>query len=346
MHEEIYEIKNYFQYYILRYSGVILILVLWQILPEVGLLDSQFIPPFSEVVVQLCELTLKSELMVHVAVSLWRVIMGLIIAAAAAIPLGLLLGGWLTRAADIVNPLFRIFSQVNPFSLMPIFILFFGIGEAAKLAVVAWVCLWPILYNTVSGVRRLDPVLIKTAMSMNTSKFEMLKKVVIPGAAPSIFLGLRIGVEMSFFMLISAEMIGATAGVGWLFHNSAMNNQIPRMYAAGVCIVILGIVLNRFLIYSQNKLFFWKGSTHVFSFAAWKKNVSGFSKIQLLFVVVVVSAVIAVGSYAAHVSKVSDINSNSSVQMKHMQMDKKEHDHMNMDKMDKNKTHDYMNMDK
>ncbi|CAB1247685.1 Putative aliphatic sulfonates transport permease protein SsuC [Clostridiaceae bacterium BL-3] len=352
MHEEIYEIKNGLHYYILKYFGVIVILILWQVLPEIGILDSQFIPSLSEVLVQLYEMCLESELLVHVAVSLWRVLIGLIIAAVIAIPLGFLLGGWLTRAADILDPLFRIFSQVNPFSLMPVFILFFGIGEAAKLAVVAWVCLWPVLYNTISGVRRVDPILIKTALSMNVSKSEMLKKVIVPGAAPSIFLGLRIGVEMSFFMLIAAEMIGATAGVGWLFHNSAMNNQIPRMYAAGVCIIVLGIILNRFLIYIQNKLFFWKDSTHVFSFARWKKSVTRFNKMQVVSIVSIIVVVIGIGSYATHISKVTDIDSDT--QMNHMKMDEDKHMNMKTDdnmKMDEDKhtdmkTDDHMNMDK
>lgn len=358
MYGETYEIKHRLQYYILKYSGVMLILILWQLLPETGILDSQFIPSFSEVLVQLYELCLKSELLIHVAVSLWRVIIGLIIASVIAVPAGFLLGGWMTRAADILDPLFRIFSQVNPFSLMPVFILFFGIGEAAKLSVVAWVCLWPVLYNTISGVRRVEPILVKTALSMNVSKFQMLKKVIIPGAAPSIFLGLRIGVEMSFFMLIAAEMIGATAGVGWLFHNSAMNNQIPSMYAAGVCIIILGIILNRFLIYIQNKVFFWKGSTHVFSFARWKKGITRFNKAQAAFIAAVISIVIGVGSYAAHVSKVTDID--SGVQMNHMQMnedkqmdgdkqtDMKSNDNMKMNenKHTDMKADDHMNMDK
>lgn len=333
---------KYFEYYGLKYCGVILILVLWQVLPEIGVLDPQFVPPFSKVLGQLYELWINNGLLIHIIVSLWRVIIGLLIAIVIAVPLGFLLGGWFTYIADILDPLFRILSQVNPFSLMPIFILFFGIGEAAKLSVVAWVCMWPLLYNTISGARRVDPALIKTALSMNVSKFQMLKKVMIPAAGSAVFLGLRVGVEMSFFMLIAAEMIGATAGVGWLFHNSAMNNQIPRMYAAGVCIIILGIALNRFLIYIQNKLFSWKESSHIFSFTKWKKTITKFNGIQVTGIAVFMAVVIGVGSYMAHVSKIA--GTDSGVHMYHMHMnenkdvnvkyDKGENQHKDM-KMDK-----------
>ncbi|OAA93843.1 ABC transporter permease [Clostridium coskatii] len=324
--------SNCFQYYILKYLGVMLILLLWQLLPSEGILDSQFVPPLSKVLVQLCNLWVYNGLFIHIMVSLWRVIVGLLIAIVIAVPLGFLLGGWFTHAADILDPLFRIFSQVNPFSLMPIFILFFGIGESAKLAVVAWVCMWPVLYNTIAGARRVDPILIKTALSMKASNWQMLTKVMLPGAGPSIFLGLRVGVEMSFFMLIGAEMVGATAGVGWFFHNSAMNNQIPRMYAAGICIVILGLALNRFLIYIQNKMFFWKESPHVFSFTKWKNTITKFSRIQITAVTITMLVIIGIGSFEVQVAKITDSRSNLNM---HMNTDTEKGMHMDMSK-DKN----------
>jgi len=325
--------NSYIQYYILRYLGVAIFLLLWEVFPKVGVLDSQFVPPLSKVLEQVYNLWFHNGLFIHIMVSLWRVLIGLSIAIVISVPLGFLLGGWFTGIADIFDPLFRILSQVNPFSLMPIFILFFGIGEGAKLAVVTWVCIWPLLYNTISGVRRVDPILIKTALSMKINNLDMARKVLLPGAKPSIFLGLRLGVEMSFFMLIAAEMIGATAGVGWLFHNSAMNNQIPRMYAAGICIVILGIILNRFLIYIQNKVFFWKESTHIFSFAKWKNVVTKFKKAEIVTIVLSLIVIIGVGTYQVKLTQYSDSGGNFHMDMNKDTKNMKEH--MNMDKDDK-----------
>lgn len=134
-------------------------------------------------------------------------------------------------------------------------------------------------------------------------------------------------------MLIAAEMIGATAGVGWLFHNSAMNNQIPRMYAAGICVVILGIILNRFLIYIQNKVFFWKESTHIFSFAKWKNVVTKFKKAEIVTIVLSLIVIIGVGTYQVKLAQYSDSGGNIHMDMNKDTKNMKEH--MNMDKDDK-----------
>lgn len=343
-------VKNY-NYYILRYSGVILFLVLWQILPMTRIVNPQFIPPLSTVLVQVYNLWVYNFLFTSIMVSVWRVILGLIIASAIAIPLGFLLGGWFNDIADIMDPLFRIFGQVNPFSLTPIFILFFGMGETAKLAVVAWVCVWPILYNTILGVRNVDSVLLKTAFSMKVSNWQLFKKVLLPAAAPSIFAGLRVGVEMSFFMLIAVEMLGANAGLGVVYHTSAMNNQISRMYAAGIFVVILGVALNRSLIYIQTKLFFWKEPEHIFSFAKWKRTSSKFGKVQIRILTIIVIIIIGIGSYEVQFSNSQSFTSrydnlNNPMNMKGMDMEKDNKNNSNtMDTKHNMNTTDHMNMD-
>ncbi|WP_446899735.1 ABC transporter permease [Clostridium sp. LBM24168] len=322
------KLKNNYNYYILRYSGVILLLVLWEILPKIGIFNAQFIPPFSTVVEQIYVLWLKNNLITNIMVSLWRILLGLIIAAIIAIPLGLILGGWFNRAADLLDTLFRIFGQVNPFSLLPAFILFFGMGEITKLAVITWTSIWPILYNTISGAKSTDKLLIKTAVSMKISNWQLFRKVLVPSAAPSIFAGLRVGTEMSFFIVIAAEMISSNAGLGWLFHNAAMNNQIPRMYSAGLFIVILGVLLNRFLIYFQNKIFFWKKVSHNFSFIKLKKSNTKFSKRQIAVLALVTVIIIGIGSVEVSYSNTSDFSNRFS--------NKNDSNHMHMDHKDMN----------
>jgi NitT/TauT family transport system permease protein len=323
--------RNY-SYYILRYSGVILFLALWQILPMIGIVNSQFIPPLSEVLVQVYSLWVYNALFTSIMVSLWRVVIGLIIASIIAIPVGFILGGWFNNFADVLDPLFRIFGQVNPVSLMPIFILFFGMGEIAKLAVVAWVCLWPVLYNTILGAKSVDKLLIKTAFSMKVSNWQMFKKVLLPASEPFIFAGLRVGVEMAFFMLIAVEMLGASAGLGVIYHTSAMNNQIPRMYAAGIFVVVLGVALNRSLIYIQNKLFFWKEPDRIFSFAKWKKESTKFGRVQIKILTIIIVIIIGIGSYEVHFSNSSDFTGRYNTITDHMNMKD-----MNMDMENDNK---------
>jgi NitT/TauT family transport system permease protein len=213
------------------------------------------VPPLSVVLVEIGALCRSGELATHLLVSSWRGVTGLSLALLIALPLGIILGRWLTGLAAAIDPLLRLLSQVNPFALLPVFLFLFGIGETAKVAVVTWVTLWPILFYTIIATRTIDPVQIKSAAAMGISATDMVCKVILPAAVPTIFIGIRIGASLTFYILIAAEMLGAGSGLGWLVHNSAMNYLIPRIYAGSTFIVLLGYFLNRFLLYLEKILF-------------------------------------------------------------------------------------------
>jgi NitT/TauT family transport system permease protein len=242
----------------LRIAGLALIPLLWEALSLAEILDRQFFPSFSRVFIGMLRLFWSGLLVTCVLVSLWRAVIGLLLAALVALPLGLFIGTRSRAAEACLNPLLRLLSQVNPFSVMPVFILLFGIGELAKLYVVAWVCLWPLLFNTIEGARNIDPALVKSARAMATPRRALVWKVILPAASASIFAGLKTGLEMSFFMLVAAEMISATDGLGWLIHNSAMNLQFVRLYAAAMATVLTGALLCKYLDTVQNRFFFWR----------------------------------------------------------------------------------------
>jgi NitT/TauT family transport system permease protein len=244
--------------FILKISGIVLLALLWEILSRTGFLDPQFFPSFFQTILGIGSLFTAGLLIPAVVISLWRAFTGLLIAVAIGIPLGLFLGRRSKDVEECFNPLFRMFSQVSPFSLMPIFILFFGIGEGVKLGVVAWVCLWPVFFNALEGSRNIDPMVIKTARAMATTRGAMIFKILLPGAAASLFAGLRLGLEMSFIMLIAAEMVGASSGLGFLLHVSSMSLQFVWMYASILLTVLLGFGMDIFLKYIYGKVFFWR----------------------------------------------------------------------------------------
>jgi NitT/TauT family transport system permease protein len=246
------------RHFLLRWSGVTLFLFLWELGPRLEWIDSYFYPPFSIIVVEIFKLFTEAYLSIHILVSVWRALSGLLIAVIVGIPLGILLGRVYPRIADALSPILRILSQVNPFSLLPVFLLFFGIGETAKLAVISWVSVWPVLFYTMTGTRTVDPVQEKSAASMGISAGELILKVILPAALPTIFVGIRIGATITFYILVASEMLGASAGLGYLVHNAAMNYQIPRIYAGATFIVLFGYLLNRLLIYIGALLFAWQ----------------------------------------------------------------------------------------
>ncbi len=238
--------------------SIVLFFGVWELLPKLGGIIETFIAPPSVVVLILYEMFKSGEIYPHIGISLFRSASGFGAAALFAIPLGFLLGGGFRTFERIVNPPLRFLGQVNPFSLFPLFILIFGIGELSKSSMIFWVCIWPILFNTINGVKTIDPLLIKSARSMGTGIFTLFFKVILPAASPGIFHGLKMGCGTAFFMLIAAEMIGASAGLGWLVWNAQMNFQMPQLFAATVLISALGLSLNLSFGALESTLVGWK----------------------------------------------------------------------------------------
>lgn len=238
--------------------SVLLFILIWELLPRLGWVDSNFISPPSLVLQTLWEMVKSGEILTHVGYSLNRAFFGFILAAVTAIPLGLLLGGGFKTLQRILTPLLRLLGEVNPFSLFPVFMLLFGIDELSKIAIIFWVCQWPILFNTITGVKNVDPLLIKSAKSMGADRRTLIFKVIIPSAAPNIFHGLKISASTAFFMLIAAEMIGASSGLGWLIWNTQVNYQISKLFAATVVISVLGLIINKLFTAVENKLIVWR----------------------------------------------------------------------------------------
>jgi NitT/TauT family transport system permease protein len=253
--------KNYLKNFterLIDFSGIIVFFLLWEVLPRIGVVDKQFIPPISEVLAALWKLASDGSLFIHIAASLQRTVLGLLLAVVIAVPAGFLLGGVFPALSRQLRPLFRLFGQINGFSLFPVFMLFFGIGESAKVSIIFWSTLWPVLFTTIAGVQQVDPLYIKSARSIGANKFVIFYKVILPGAAPVIFTGVRTGATTAFLLLMAAEVIGASAGLGWLIQNSAMNNIIPRLFAGVITIAVLGVFITYLIDYVESSIVDWK----------------------------------------------------------------------------------------
>jgi NitT/TauT family transport system permease protein len=233
------------------------LLALWEGVPRSGLVDPHFLTPLSDVLAALWQLVVTGDLARHAAISLQRIALGLGVSVLVGVPLGICTGWWpgFERALD--GPL-QASRQISAFALFPVFILFFGIGEVSKVVIVFWASVWPILLNATMGVKAVDPVLIRAARSMNAGGWTLMRKVVIPAAAPSILTGIRLGGAYAFMVLVAAEMIGANAGLGFLVLNSQEVFRIPQMYAAIVALVIFGLLLNGLLLWLERSATAWR----------------------------------------------------------------------------------------
>jgi NitT/TauT family transport system permease protein len=183
--------------------------------------------------------------------------MGFAIAAVTAIPLGFLVG-WFKTFEKYMGPLLQTMRQLPNLALFPIFIMLFGIGEISKILIIAVTCFWSIFLNTVSGVMNIEPLLIKSARSMGLSHSEMFKKVILPAAAPSIFTGFRYAGTVALTILVAAEMIGATSGLGIFILISDARFARSEMYATIMALTILGVMINYILVVMEKRATRWK----------------------------------------------------------------------------------------
>ncbi|MFF5986596.1 ABC transporter permease [Prauserella flavalba] len=240
-----------------RSAAVLLLLAVWELAPRTGLIDATFLTPFSEVVLALGELAANGQLAEHVQASLTRSLSGFGIAVLLAVPLGILIG-WYRTVSDVLTPLVQVFLNTAALALLPVFVLVLGIGETSKIAIVVYACTWPILLNTITAVRNVDPTLLKLARSLDLPPLALFRKVILPASIPTIFTGLRLAGAAAIVVVIAAEMVGAKAGLGFLINDSQYNFAIPSMYAGIVAISVIGVGFNQLLVVFERRLTSWR----------------------------------------------------------------------------------------
>lgn len=238
--------------------AIVAFLVLWQIAPKLGWVEEAFLPPFTTVVDALVELIRSGVLWTDISASLHRSLAGFAIAIALGIPLGLLIA-WYRTLSEVLNPLLTIFLNTAAVALIPVFTLILGIGDFSKIMIIAYACFWTILYNTISGARDVDPLLIRSARSLGLSSRKLFVKVILPAAAPAIFTGVRLAGAVSMLVLVTSEFVGAKAGLGYLIIASQNNFQIPQMYAGIVTISVIGLAFNYLLVLVERRFSRWRG---------------------------------------------------------------------------------------
>nr|WP_325344099.1 ABC transporter permease [Xylophilus sp.] len=238
-------------------AGVAAFLLLWEALPRLGVVSTAYLSPPSHVVAAIADLARDGSLARHVFASLQRSLYGLLLAIVSGVVLGLLMG-WFSRFETVVDPILQLFRQTSALALFPVFILFFGIGETSKVAIIFWASFWPVLLNTIGGVKGVDQLLVHSARSMGASNLFVFAKVVLPAASPSIFTGVRLAGTYCITALVAAEMIGAHSGLGFLTLNSQEVFQIPTMYAGILLLALLGLLLNYLLALVERRLTRWR----------------------------------------------------------------------------------------
>jgi ABC-type nitrate/sulfonate/bicarbonate transport system permease component len=236
-------------------------LAIWELVSRLGLINPLFFPPMTRILGTFFNLVSSGEILQQVLMSLKRAAAGYFLAAFVFIPLGLAMGIFqrLYRLLEIVIETLR---PIPPPVVVPVAMLFFGLGDGMKVFVIFFSCAWPILLNTFDGVRNIDRVLVYTARTFGLTPSRLIAKVVLPAASPQIMTGLRISLSITLILVVISEMVGSSDGIGYFILDSQRRFKVTQMYAGMIMLAVLGYVLNQlFMIFHQRVLSWHEGLT-------------------------------------------------------------------------------------
>ncbi len=232
-----------------------LVLALWELSARLGLIDPFFLPSLSATLASMREnyVLLASD----AAASLMRAFAGFSIGASVGLVIGMLMARY--RAIDsFFDPLIGAIFPTPKLALFPLLMVWLGLGEASKIALVALAAFFPIVINTYAGMRNVDKFLVWNALTKDANAFQMVTRVMFPAALPFIFTGVRVATSFSFLLVVAAEMLSASGGLGFRIIYSQRTFEVETMYAAILLIAILGFTVDRLVGLIGRRLTAWQ----------------------------------------------------------------------------------------
>jgi NitT/TauT family transport system permease protein len=238
------------------YVSIPLFLVAWQIVSGAGLVNARLFPPPTVVAADLWHSALTGTLFLDLGMSITRVVIGYGAGAAAGILIGVLTGRY-ALIGNLLTPVFQLLRPIPPIAFVPIVILWFGLSELGKWFLVFWGVFFTVWIATHLAVQRVDDMLIRAARCLGTPDHRLIREVVLPGALPVIFVGLRTAVSISFYTLVAAELAGTFAGLAYRIDIAHQNMQIGQMMGGLVMLGVMSAAADRGFGVLSRRLVWW-----------------------------------------------------------------------------------------
>lgn len=242
--------------FFLAISAPLVLVALWYIATNTGLVRTSILPTPQKVVSTLWSLCKSGKLWADMSISIVRVLRGFALGAFCGVVIGSLMA-FFPVFNRIASTLVSVFRPIPMLAWIPILILWLGIGEPSKTAVIFIGSFWPVLLNTIHGIQSTDPKLLEVAKILEKKRSVQIFKVYLPSALPSIFTGFRLGISSAWTCVVGAEMIAATSGIGYMIHYARELAQPARVYAGVFCIGFVGVLIDKGLLALQHKLLKW-----------------------------------------------------------------------------------------
>lgn len=250
------------RYTLISVASVLTVLVLWWLITALELVDPLFVPTPASVwdafTTALTDGYRGRGLLVHLAVSLQRMIVALLIAVVIAIPLGVLVGSN-RRLEAALDPLINFYRVLPPLAYYPLLIMWMGISEIPKVTLLLLAAFPPIFIAVVQGVRNVSKGRLDAARSLGAGDRQVMRYVVLPSILPDVFTGFRVAVGFTYTTLVAAEMVAATVGIGWTVLDAGRYLQSDIVFMGIIVMGITGIVLDSLAKYAQRNLVPWQG---------------------------------------------------------------------------------------
>jgi NitT/TauT family transport system permease protein len=217
-------------------------LVVWWLVVATGYVSNLYLATPQDTAKAFVDGLLDGTLSSEVVPSVQRALIGFVIALVAGIGLGVVVGSF-QIFQTLAAPVLLFFRNLSLLALLPVFVVFLGIGEESKVAIVVWACFWPIFVNAVGAVGGVERLLLNSARALGAGRGYTFVHVVLPAAIPAIFPGIRLAAANAFTALVAAELVGGAHGIGIYINNAALRYQTPQMYAGILALGLIGVLV-------------------------------------------------------------------------------------------------------
>jgi ABC-type nitrate/sulfonate/bicarbonate transport system permease component len=242
---------------LLRAGAIVALLAGWAAFSWINqsreLVNPVLIPTPLEVAESASDLARQGVLQQHVRVSLIRVVEGFGLAASAALALGIL-SGMSTLIRFITEPIIEFLRPIPPLAFLPMFLVWFGLGESSKVAFIAYTTFFPMFVTIAVGVMQVDLVLLRAAASLGATRWQIIRHVVLPSAVSGIVVGLRVGFSLAIFVIVGAEFMGADSGLGYMIVEGRDFFLPAQIFVGALVLGLLGFLVNTLLQWVEHRL--------------------------------------------------------------------------------------------
>jgi NitT/TauT family transport system permease protein len=226
---------------VVRVLALVGLVVAWEAFARLGWVPVLFLPSPLGVLAEARDMLMSGELGTHMVASLRRLVLGFVIGGGLGVIVGITVG-FFSMAEAIGTPLIAATFPIPKIALLPLLILWLGLGEASKVAVIGLGVFFPMAINTYTGVRQADPALVRAAVAFGARRWSVIRKVLLPSALPMIFAGLRLGAGTALLLLVAAEMIAVESGIGFLVLHAGNLMATTKLMVGIVVLSLLGVL--------------------------------------------------------------------------------------------------------